>query len=601
MNEFVSNFHFLRPWLLLLLLLPIVFYKFYFSQSALASSWRNVIDKKLLKFLLIKGSNLQRKLFVHLVLIAMLVSVFIMAGPTWQKLEIPAMQNKNPVVIILNLSSDMQETDLKPNRLSRAKYKITDFLNMLKTTQTSLEVYTNEPYIIAPFSEDIAIVKNLLEKVDFDIMPSNGDRLDRALNLALTRLQSAGYTNGNLILFAADVGQKFDLAVEQAKLIAASDINLHIIAVNTQYNEKLDMVAKAAKGTYWNIQSDDAKIAALADVINKNNSQVEQGKNSTLQWLDMGWCFVIIPLLCCLMLFRKGIFIWVLLLSYSQAYAGFFTNSDQDGKKMFDEQNYLQASQNFANSDWKAASFYRMGDYAKAYQYYMQNNSIEGLYNQGNALAKSGKIKEAITKYEEVLKQNPNHEDAKFNLEYLKQQNQSSQNQQNNQNQNQDQNQDKQQNENQSSSSDSADNSQNNQKDNQANADNNQSSEDKSKNNQNQSQGNDNSQAENQSDSSNQEGNQQNQASANQNSDDNQNKSSNQQNDEADFLNENNTDQQGKQSSSAQMEAQEEQSEDYDEEAQARIQRYREIPEDVGGLLRSFILQEYNKNRYNEK
>lgn len=599
MNEFVSNFHFLRPWLLLLLLLPIVFYKFYFSQSALASSWRNVIDKKLLKFLLIKGSNLQRKLFVHLVLIAMLVSVFIMAGPTWQKLEIPAMQNKNPVVIILNLSSDMQETDLKPNRLSRAKYKITDFLNMLKTTQTSLEVYTNEPYIIAPFSEDTAIVKNLLEKVDFDIMPSNGDRLDRALNLALTRLQSAGYTNGNLILFAADVGQKFDLAVEQAKLIAASDINLHIIAVNTQYNEKLDMVAKAAKGTYWNIQSDDAKIAALADVINKNNSQVEQGKNSTLQWLDMGWCFVIIPLLCCLMLFRKGIFIWVLLLSYSQAYAGFFTNSDQDGKQMFDEQNYLQASQNFANSDWKAASFYRMGDYAKAYQYYMQNNSIEGLYNQGNALAKSGKIKEAITKYEEVLKQNPNHEDAKFNLEYLKQQNQSSQNQQNNQNQ--DQNQDKQQNENQSSSSDSADNSQNSQNDNQANADNNQSSEDKNQNNQNQSQGNDNSQAENQSDSSNQEGNQQNQASANQNSDDNQNKSSNQQNDEADFLNENNTDKQGKQSSSAQMEAQEEQSEDYDEEAQARIQRYREIPEDVGGLLRSFILQEYNKNRYNEK
>lgn len=599
MNEFVSNFHFLRPWLLLLLLLPIVFYKFYFSQSALASSWRNVIDKKLLKFLLIKGSNLQRKLFVHLILTAMLVSVFIMAGPTWQKLEIPAMQNKNPVVIILNLSSDMQETDLKPNRLSRAKYKITDFLNMLKTTQTSLEVYTNEPYIIAPFSEDTAIVKNLLKKVDFDIMPSNGDRLDRALNLALTRLQSAGYTNGNLILFAADVGQKFDLAVEQAKLIAASDINLHIIAVNTQYNEKLDMVAKAAKGTYWNIQSDDAKIAALADVINKNNSQVEQGKNSTLQWLDMGWCFVIIPLLCCLMLFRKGIFIWVMLLSYSQAYAGFFTNSDQDGKQMFDEQNYLQASQNFANSDWKAASFYRMGDYAKAYQYYMQNNSIEGLYNQGNALAKSGKIKEAITKYEEVLKQNPNHEDAKFNLEYLKQQNQSSQNQQNNQNQNQ--NQDKQQNENQSSSSDSANNSQNSQNDNQANADNNQSSEDKNQNNQNQSQGNDNSQAENQSDSSNQEGNQQNQASANQNSDDNQNESSNQQNDEADFLNENNADQQGKQSSSAQMEAQEEQSEDYNEEAQARIQRYREIPEDVGGLLRSFILQEYNKNRYNEK
>ena len=37
----------------------------------------------------------------------------------------------------------------------------------------------------------------------------------------------------------------------------------------------------------------------------------------------------------------------------------------------------------------------------------------------------------------------------------------------------------------------------------------------------------------------------------------------------------------------------------YDEEVQAREQQYREIPEDPGGLLRAFIYQEYQKNRYN--
>ena len=41
--------------------------------------------------------------------------------------------------------------------------------------------------------------------------------------------------------------------------------------------------------------------------------------------------------------------------------------------------------------------------------------------------------------------------------------------------------------------------------------------------------------------------------------------------------------------------------EQYDEKMQAKIQQYREIPEDPGGLLKAFIYQEYRQNRYNEQ
>ena len=86
------------------------------------------------------------------------------------------------------------------------------------------------------------------------------------------------------------------------------------------------------------------------------------------------------------------------------------------------------------------------GNFAAALQNFAQEQTPTALYNQGNALAKSGKLEEAIKKYEEVLKLEPNHEDAKFNLEYLKQQQQQNQqNQQQNQSQNQDQQQNQQQ------------------------------------------------------------------------------------------------------------------------------------------------------------
>ena len=42
------------------------------------------------------------------------------------------------------------------------------------------------------------------------------------------------------------------------------------------------------------------------------------------------------------------------------------------------------------------------------------------------------------------------------------------------------------------------------------------------------------------------------------------------------------------------------QEEEFDEEAQARAQQYREIPENPGGLLKAFIRREYMKKRYEE-
>ena len=82
-----------------------------------------------LDYLLVKGSALKRRIFVWTALAGMLTAIIAAAGPSWQKIEVPALQKQNPVMIILNLSSDMQENDLTPSRLERAKYRIKDFLN----------------------------------------------------------------------------------------------------------------------------------------------------------------------------------------------------------------------------------------------------------------------------------------------------------------------------------------------------------------------------------------------------------------------------------------------------------------------------------------
>ena len=109
MQEFIDNFHFLRPWWLLALVLPIFFYVRYFRGIRNKSSWENVCDKKLLNFLLIKGSSVQRRVLGFLGISAFVAGIFAIAGPSWQKQEAPSMAPENPVMILLNLSSDMKE------------------------------------------------------------------------------------------------------------------------------------------------------------------------------------------------------------------------------------------------------------------------------------------------------------------------------------------------------------------------------------------------------------------------------------------------------------------------------------------------------------
>ncbi len=582
MEDFINNFHFLRPWWLLALLLPLAGYLRFFAGLKNVSAWEGVCDQKLLDFLLVRGSSRQRSLVANLLFVGMAGAIVALAGPAWQKKDVPAFAPENPVMFLLNMSSDMDNTDITPNRLTRSKYAVSDLLKQLGNAQSGLIVYTEEPFLISPLTEDSRVIDNLLGAVVPDIMPENGDRLNRAIDYAVARLRESGYQKGNIVVLAADVGQDFNLAMISAAAAEAEGYRVSTMIANQAGSDKLKMIAEKGGGIAVNVVSGINRLAAY---LSQDTAQkLKQSRNNREIWEDAGYYLLIVPLLCALYFFRRGIMAAAIVLGFvHNAQAGFFLNNNQEAMRAFNNQDFEKAAAGFEDPGWKASAYYRSGNFERAYEYFAGDDA-ESLYNQGNVLAKGGKTEEAIAKYEQVLELEPAHEDAKFNLEYLKRQQQQQQQQQSpDQQQNQEQNRQQPDQQQQQSSGEQS------------------SEETRQQNRDRQSDQNPDRQS-----SAGGQGTETQQQQMPQPRPAEQNRSGG------------NDEESSRQSEVAQPQEQQESSDqqpqaeaegnqpsekgdpEYTEAAQAREQQFRDIPEDSGGLLRAFIRKEYLKNRYKD-
>ena len=639
----LQDFHFLRPYLLIGLIFSGILLRILWKDERIQSSWAKVCDENLLNYLLIKGENKQRRIPYILAVIISFVLTLAAAGPSWEKKNNPALSADNPVMIMLNLSSDMWIKDVSPSRIVRAKYIIKDLLDDLRTTETGFLVYTREPFMITPMTEDTKLVANLLPNVDSSIMPENGDRLDRAIEMAVQRLHEAGYEKGKLVILTADVGERFDAALDSARQAGTEGFDVNIIKVSDSENDKLRMIAEKGKGLYLNYNE---KLSPLTTKINDlMHKALKQSRNMQSVWEDGGYSLLWLPAVLLLYYFRKGVLaILFLLILTNSAQAGLFLNNNQEGLKYFENGEYAKATDKFEDKQWKGAAAYKSGDYETALAAFSASDDTTALYNQGNALAKAGKIDEAIKKYEQVLEADANFEDARFNLEYLKKQQQNQQQQQDKQKQQNQQQQNNQQGQNQQQT-----------QDNQNDAEQSQNSEEQKQNSE-QQQGENQQQKEQQSESRQQQ--QQQQQAKPQGEQDAQQKQQQSQQQQKENKNSAQQQVQGEQKQAPSTEQKQEQkdgdsgssgqekrsspqgnsgesdqqpnaeadaerqayfgredpngeqeaevlqaqmgerSAEENEKIRARLQKLREIPEDKGGLLKAFIEKEYKMNRY---
>ena len=92
------------------------------------------------------------------------------------------------IVVTLDLSGSMQETDLVPNRLEAAKAVIQDFVRRRPTDRIGLVVFGREAYTYAPMTLDHGALLRMVGELRLGIVDGNGTAIGDGIAVSLNRL-----------------------------------------------------------------------------------------------------------------------------------------------------------------------------------------------------------------------------------------------------------------------------------------------------------------------------------------------------------------------------------------------------------------------------
>ena len=469
--HWLQQFHLIRPyWLLALIPLALIVWLNRRLQVQ-SRSWASVIDKRLLPHLLQHSDRVRQKTPAISLFLAGILVIFALAGPAFEKRPQPVFKARSALVILLDLSRSMDAGDIRPSRLSRARFKVNDILKQRREGQTALIAYAASAYVVSPLTDDAETIIAQIPALDTDIMPSQGSRADIALLKARELFKNAGHSRGDIFIISDGINKK---ALKVIKQLKADGFNSSVLAIGSAQGApipathggfvkdrkgniiipRLDtaLMQQAARnggGEFSLLTADDSDINRLLSVIDINNDAAvnkqadkDSPKFKTDVWREEGPWLLLLVIPFAAYVFRKGVIFALLIFilplprpAQALDLSALWKNSEQRGVDALEQGQADRALELLRDPQWKAAASYKAGQYQQAAELLEGIDTAEASYNRGNALAKAGQLDQAIAAYNRALQLQPDHRDAQYNkklLEELKKKQQEQQ-QQNNQ------------------------------------------------------------------------------------------------------------------------------------------------------------------------
>lgn len=444
----LTDFHWLRPlWLLLLPLVTVLCWMAWRYRRD-QSPWQQLLAPHLQQAIIADTAHQSQRRPFFMAWLVLVMLVIASAGPSINKLPQPAFQLQRATVLVVDMSLSMLATDVKPDRVTQARFKALDFASQLGEGELALLTFAGDAYVISPLTPDHNNIKLLLPDLRPEIMPAQGSDLQSALTLAAQILSQAGYPKGDIVVLTDGFSNSHFMQLRP--MLDDFPHRISVLAFGTADGAPIKLssgeLLKDQRGSIVIPKVPFTQLKELATltggVFVKNSfdladvqallaqSPLEMADQTSLdskitgdEWQDAGVyvCWLLLPLALWLGKRTAVLVLPILLLlpppSQAMSWQDLFKSRQQQAQDAYQQQDYNAALEKFESPIWRGNSAYRAGDFTAAEQFYRQDPSANGKFNLGNSLMQQQKFQEAFDAFQEAAQQQADLPGLQQNIE----------------------------------------------------------------------------------------------------------------------------------------------------------------------------------------
>jgi len=212
-----------------------------------------------------------RRRFKHLLLmLAFVFAGIALARPQWGELKSSSQFLGEDVVFVVDCSYSMLSTDVRPDRLQRAKLAVADFVRTHGRGRVGLVAFAGSAFLQCPLTLDYDAFQDSLEALDAKTIPIPGTDLSGALREAVHAMEKN--SRRKLVVLLTDGEDLENGGVRTAKALATNGVVIFTVGIGTPAGSEIQMVNPAgqlellhdAKGAVVRSQLDEKTLTAIA-------------------------------------------------------------------------------------------------------------------------------------------------------------------------------------------------------------------------------------------------------------------------------------------------------------------------------------------------
>ncbi len=235
----------------------------------------------------------------RLFLLSLVLLIVALARPVVEKEQLDTSEAKSSLIIAIDFSKSMHQTDIYPSHLALALKKLDRLL--AKATQLDIGIlfYANDAYMLYPLSQNPTLLRKLLKDANITHTFADNTNLFSALEASAVLFKT--HSNKHLLILS-DAGENVSRAKELS-YVQKHHITLSSLALTPTPKQRMKMLCKQSGGIYRQYSWGDEDVQALLKFFTKRHPNMQSYHYALKQYRE----YYMFPLLLGLMIL---LFLW---------------------------------------------------------------------------------------------------------------------------------------------------------------------------------------------------------------------------------------------------------------------------------------------------